>query len=55
MQVVLLGEFDIRNEALVEKAISRSNIIINCVGVRTETMNFSYEEVHADFPARLAK
>ncbi len=55
MQIVFLPEFDIRDEAIIKKAISRSNVIINLIGQRTETMNFNYEEVHAEWPKRLAK
>ncbi len=54
-QIVLLPEMDIRDDDLIKKAISRSNVVINCVGMRLETMNWSFEEVHVDFPKRLAK
>lgn len=54
-QIVLLPEMDIRNDDLIKKAISRSNVVINCVGMRLETMNWSFEEVHVDFPKRLAQ
>ncbi|EFJ44232.1 NADH:ubiquinone oxidoreductase 39 kDa subunit [Volvox carteri f. nagariensis] len=54
-QVVLLPELDIRNDEHIKRAISRSNVVINCVGMRLQTMNWSFEDVHVDFPKRLAK
>lgn len=51
----MMHHFDIRNDDAIRKAISRSNIIVNCVGMRLETMNWGFEDVHVDFPARLAK
>lgn len=55
MQIVLLPELDIRNDDDIKRAISRSNVIINCVGMRLQTKNWSFEDVHVDFPKRLAK
>nr|7ARC_P Chain P, kDa [Polytomella sp. Pringsheim 198.80]7ARD_P Chain P, kDa [Polytomella sp. Pringsheim 198.80] len=54
-QVVLLPEFDIHDDEYIRRAISRSNVVINCVGIRQETKNYSYKDVHVDFPTRLAK
>lgn len=54
-QIVLIPQFDIRDEEFVKKAISRSNVVINLVGQRTETMNFKYEDTHTDWPKRLSK
>ena len=55
-QVVLLPEFSIRDsDERIRHLISRSNLVINLVGMRMESMNFTYEEVHTDWPARLAK
>ncbi|PNW77389.1 hypothetical protein CHLRE_10g434450v5 [Chlamydomonas reinhardtii] len=54
-QIVLLPELDIRNDDDIKRAISRSNVIINCVGMRLQTKNWSFEDVHVDFPKRLAK
>ena len=53
--MVLLGDFDIRDDAAVKKAISRSNVVINLVGQRAETMNFSFEDAHVTWPKKLAK
>ncbi|GLC37331.1 hypothetical protein PLESTB_001135500 [Pleodorina starrii] len=54
-QIVLLPELDIRDDEQIRRAISRSNVVINCVGMRLETMNWTFEDVHVDFPKRLAK
>ncbi|KAG2448737.1 hypothetical protein HYH02_006091 [Chlamydomonas schloesseri] len=54
-QIVLLPELDIRNDDDIKRAISRSNVIVNCVGMRLQTKNWSFEDVHVDFPKRLAK
>lgn len=53
-QIVIVPEFDMRDDALVRKLISRSNVVINLIGNRTETMNFKYEDTHQDWPKRLA-
>lgn len=54
-QIYILNEFDIRDTEFVKKCISRSNVVINMIGQRTETMNFKYEEVHVDWPTKLAQ
>lgn len=54
-QIVMLREFDIRDDAAVKKAISRSNVVVNLVGQRMETMNFKFEDTHIAWPTRLAK
>ncbi|KAG2498336.1 hypothetical protein HYH03_003596 [Edaphochlamys debaryana] len=54
-QIVLLPELDIRDDDSVKAAIKRSNVIVNCVGMRLETMNWTFKEVHVDWPKKLAK
>jgi NADH dehydrogenase (ubiquinone) 1 alpha subcomplex subunit 9 len=54
-QVVMLPEFNIRDEDAVRRAISRSNVVINMVGSAQETWNYKFEEVHIEWPARLAR
>lgn len=44
-----------RNDEAVREAISRSNVVVNCLGADKETMNFSYEEVHVEFAERIAR
>lgn len=55
MQMVMLEKFDISDEDMVKYAISRSNVVINMIGQRKETMNFGFEDVHVRWPERLAK
>lgn len=45
----------IRDEVAVKRAVSRSNVVINCVGAEQETWNYGFEEVHIEWPARLAR
>eukprot|EP00775_Hariotina_reticulata_P001531 gene1531-1869_t len=40
---------------MTRRAMSRSNIVINLIGANLETMNFSFEDVHAAWPEKLAK
>lgn len=54
-QVVPLPNFDIRDDDAIRHAISRSNLVINLIGADVETWNYSFEEVHADIPARIAR
>lgn len=54
-QVVMLPSFSIRDEDMVARSISRSNLVINCVGAAQETWNYGFEEVHIEWPARLAR
>ncbi|KAK9841575.1 hypothetical protein WJX74_008180 [Apatococcus lobatus] len=53
--IVQLKDFDMRSDEAVREAISRSNVVVNCLGADKETMNFSYEEVHVDFAERIAR
>ncbi|PSC72673.1 NADH dehydrogenase [ubiquinone] 1 alpha subcomplex subunit mitochondrial [Micractinium conductrix] len=54
-QVVMLPNFSIRDDEFVRRAIARSDLVINCVGATQETWNYKFEEVHIEWPARLAK
>lgn len=54
-QIVPIKDFDLRNDEQVQYAIHRSNVIVNLIGASKETMNFSFEDVHTEWPARLAK
>jgi uncharacterized protein YbjT (DUF2867 family) len=46
---------DIHNDASVAHAVAGSDWIINLVGVLTEKGKNNFDNVHAEFPARLAK
>lgn len=40
--------FDIKDSASVEKAVSKSNVVINLIGNKLETHNFSYRNTYVD-------
>ena len=44
-QVVPL-EFDSRDRNSITRAMSRSNVVINLMGQRRETINYSYDDIH---------
>lgn len=54
MQIVLLKGWHIDNDEMTRETISRSNIVVNLIGSTLETRNFSFDDVHAAWPARLA-
>lgn len=54
-QVVLMENFSILNEEQVKQAISRSNVVVNLIGRRMESMQYTYEDSHTEWPKRLAK
>jgi hypothetical protein len=51
---VLLKGWHINNDEMTRDTISRSNIVINLIGSTLETRNFTFDDVHAAWPARLA-
>ena len=53
-QIVNL-DYSIRDDDAIKYAVERSNVVVNMVGREWETRNFSFEDVHVDFPARLAE
>lgn len=53
--VVPLGNFNIRDDDAVRKAMAQSNLVINLIGADVETWNYSFEEVHVDIPARISR
>jgi lipase chaperone LimK len=44
-----------QNDEMTRDAIRSSNIVVNLVGASLETRNFSFEDVHTAWPAKLAK
>lgn len=52
---VLFMPYDIRDEASLKKAMKHSNVVINLVGRDWETKNFSFDAVHVQGAARIAK
>ena len=53
--MVALSDFDVRDEALVRKAVSQSNVVINLIGAEFETARFSFEDVHVTAARRIAE
>ncbi len=51
----MLKDFQIGNEEMVRYAISRSNVVINLIGQRTETVNYTFNDVHVEWPRLLGK
>ena len=45
----------IRDADAIKYAVERSNVVVNMVGREWETRNFSFEDVHVEFPAKLAE
>mmetsp|Transcript_9334 Transcript_9334/g.22989 ORF Transcript_9334/g.22989 Transcript_9334/m.22989 type:complete len:377 (-) Transcript_9334:228-1358(-) len=40
--------FDIRDQDSVDRAVSKSNVVINCIGNNFATRNFSYRQTYVD-------
>lgn len=51
---MLLPKFDVTDRQELQKAVSRSNIVINLVGAQMETWNFSFRDVHVEIAKRIA-
>ena len=47
--------FSLYDTDSVMKAVNRSNVVINCIGSRYETANYSYDDVNHKIAHRLAK
>lgn len=54
VQVVLLKDFNVFDEKQLERAVSRSNVVINLLGMDKETMNFTFEDVHIEAAEKVA-
>ena len=48
-------DYSIKDDDQIKYAVARSNVVVNMVGREWETRNFSFEDVHVDFPTRLAR
>lgn len=46
---------DISDVESVARCMARSNVVINCIGQRHETVHYSFDDVHAKVPYRLAQ
>lgn len=47
--------FDLTKTETIERAVARSNVVINLIGNETETKNFSYHDTHVKISHRIAK
>lgn len=54
-QIVTFADFNVRDDALLRKAVSQSNVVINLMGIERETPRFRFEEVHIDVARRVAE
>jgi NADH dehydrogenase (ubiquinone) 1 alpha subcomplex subunit 9 len=54
-QVVVLKGWSLGDDDMTRHALSRSNIVVNLIGATYETRNYSYDDVHAAWPAHLAE
>jgi NADH dehydrogenase (ubiquinone) 1 alpha subcomplex subunit 9 len=45
----------IPNEADVRRALSRSNVVVNCIGSMYETRNYTLHDAHVKTSYRIAK
>ena len=54
-QIVLLRDWHINNDEMTRAAIRSSNIVVNLIGSSLETRNFSWEDIHTEWPKKLAQ
>jgi NADH dehydrogenase (ubiquinone) 1 alpha subcomplex subunit 9 len=48
-------DYSMRDDEAIKYAVERANVVINLIGREWETRNFSFDDVHRDFPRRLAE
>lgn len=53
--MVALADFNVRDDEMLRKAVSQSNVVINLMGLEQETPRFRFEEVHIDVARRVAE
>lgn len=54
LQIVMMRDWHLDDDEMTKYALSRSNVVINLIGANMETWNFSFDDVHAKWPAKLA-
>lgn len=47
--------FDMADLDSIRRCVAKSNVVINCIGSKVETSNYSYNDVHDKIPYRLAQ
>ena len=52
--MVLLKDFNVFDDEQLKRAVSRSNLVINLLGMDKETMNFTFEDVHIEAARKIA-
>jgi NADH dehydrogenase (ubiquinone) 1 alpha subcomplex subunit 9 len=52
---ILFMPYDLQDEASLRKVMKYSNVVINLVGREWETRNYSFNKVHVDGAARIAR
>ena len=53
-QVVPL-EFNVKDRNSLTRAMARSNVVINLLGQRRETIHYSYQDIHCDAARMIAE
>ena len=51
---MLLKDFNVFDDKQVERAVARSNVVINLLGMDKETMNFNFQDVHIEAARKVA-
>lgn len=47
--------FDMADMDSIRRCVAKSNVVINCIGLRHETVHYSFDDVHAKIAYRLAQ
>ncbi len=53
--MVKVKNFNARDDESIRHLIHRSNLVVNCIGIQKETMNWSFQETHVDIAAKIAQ
>lgn len=54
-QMVKVKNFNARDDDSIRHLIQRSNLVVNCIGIQKETMNWSFQETHVDIATKIAQ
>jgi NADH dehydrogenase (ubiquinone) 1 alpha subcomplex subunit 9 len=54
-QVVTLRDWHLRDDDATKRALDKATVVVNLIGQTVETRNFTYEQVHTEWPEKLAK